>query len=109
MSVSCLRAQLGAHGGRRGWAAHARAVAVRTGPHSREAGRPGLGAAHRAPTHPPLALSLEICTFLLPHYFLPIGAVANAIKGLSWMAGGSTKSVFKVRGMRASACPAWLS
>ena len=40
---------------------------------------------------------LEICTFLLPHYFLPIGALANAIKGLSWMAGGSTKSVFKAR------------
>ena len=32
----------------------------------------------------------------MPAYFLPIGAVANAIKGLSWMAGGSTKSVFKV-------------
>ena len=46
--------------------------------------------------HPPLPCSLEICTFLLPAYFLPIGAVANAIKGLSWMAGGSTKSVFKV-------------
>ena len=45
----------------------------------------------------PSPRSLEICTFLLPHYFLPIGAVANAIKGLSWMAGGSTKSVFKVR------------
>ena len=33
----------------------------------------------------------------MPAYFLPIGAVANAIKGLSWMAGGSTKSVFKVK------------
>jgi uncharacterized membrane protein YgcG len=43
-----------------------------------------------------LAMGLEICTFLMPAYFLPIGAVANAIKGLSWMAGGSTKSVFKV-------------
>ncbi|KAL4428447.1 hypothetical protein ABPG75_002536 [Micractinium tetrahymenae] len=43
-----------------------------------------------------LAMGIEICTFLLPQYFLPMGAVANAIKGLSWMAGGSTKSVFKV-------------
>ena len=34
----------------------------------------------------------------MPAYFLPIGAAANAIKGLSWMAGGSTKSVFKVGG-----------
>ncbi|KAL4858920.1 Protein root UVB sensitive 1 [Chlorella vulgaris] len=43
-----------------------------------------------------LAMGLEICTFIVPAYFLPVGALANAIKGLSWMAGGSTKSVFKV-------------
>ena len=66
------------------------------------------GASHSASHHPcdkhtssckpwTLHCRLEICTFLVPHYFLPIGAVANAIKGLSWMAGGSTKSVFKVR------------
>ena len=48
-----------------------------------------------APACPLRSHRLEICTFLLPHYFLPIGALANAIKGLSWMAGGSTKSVFK--------------
>jgi hypothetical protein len=56
------------------------------------------------------ACRLEICTLLLPAYFLPLGALANAIKGLSWMAGGSTKSVFKVgrrAGVAALARAAW--
>jgi hypothetical protein len=39
---------------------------------------------------------LEIATFLLPHAFLPLGAAANAVKGLAWMAGGSSRSTFNV-------------
>ena len=39
---------------------------------------------------------LELSTFLLPHYFLPLGSLANALKGLAWMAGGSSRSAFNV-------------
>lgn len=43
-----------------------------------------------------LAMGLEIATVLAPQWFLPIGAVANAVKGLAWMAGGSSRSAFNV-------------
>jgi len=39
---------------------------------------------------------LEIATCVFPHLFLPIGAAANAVKGLAWMAGGSARSAFNV-------------
>ncbi len=39
---------------------------------------------------------LEIATILAPSAFLTLGSVANMIKGLSWMAGGSTRSVFNL-------------
>jgi hypothetical protein len=37
-----------------------------------------------------------MATALFPAQFLLLGAVANAIKGLAWMAGGSTRSAFNV-------------
>jgi hypothetical protein len=43
-----------------------------------------------------LAMALEISTALAPHWFLPLGATANAVKGLAWMAGGSSRSAFNV-------------
>jgi hypothetical protein len=43
-----------------------------------------------------LAMSLEIATALAPQWFLPLGATANAVKGLAWMAGGSSRSAFNV-------------
>eukprot|EP00877_Chromochloris_zofingiensis_P009142 jgi/Chrzof1/4481/Cz14g14240.t1 len=42
------------------------------------------------------ATGLEIATILVPNAFLVMGSVANMIKGLSWMAGGSTRSVFNL-------------
>jgi hypothetical protein len=63
---------------------------------------PNLGVVFRC--RPARRCRLEICTFLAPSYFLPVGALANAVKGLSWMAGGSTKSVFKVGRSRVSVC-----
>jgi Vitamin B6 photo-protection and homoeostasis len=43
-----------------------------------------------------IAMGLEIATFLAPQWFLPFGATANAVKGLAWMAGGSSRSAFNV-------------
>jgi hypothetical protein len=43
---------------------------------------------------------LEIATILVPHAFLVLGSCANMIKGLSWMAGGSTRSVFNLSFVR---------
>ena len=43
-----------------------------------------------------VAMGLEITTALAPLYFLPLGAAANAVKGLAWMAGGSSRSAFNV-------------
>ena len=43
-----------------------------------------------------LAMGLEIATALAPQWFLPLGATANAVKGLAWMAGGSSRSAFNV-------------
>lgn len=43
-----------------------------------------------------VAMALEITTFAFPHYFIALGALANAIKGLAWMAGGSSRSAFNV-------------
>lgn len=39
---------------------------------------------------------LEICSFLAPHHFLLMASAANAVKGLAWMAGGSSRSAFNV-------------
>jgi hypothetical protein len=36
----------------------------------------------------------------VPHAFLVLGSCANMIKGLSWMAGGSTRSVFNLSFVR---------
>lgn len=36
----------------------------------------------------------------MPHAFLVLGSCANMIKGLSWMAGGSTRSVFNLSFVR---------
>ena len=33
---------------------------------------------------------------MLAQYFLLIGALANSLKGLAWMASGSTRSVFNL-------------
>jgi hypothetical protein len=43
---------------------------------------------------------LEIATILVPQGFLVLGSCANMIKGLSWMAGGSTRSVFNLSFVR---------
>jgi len=43
-----------------------------------------------------VAMGLEIATALAPQWFLPLGATANAVKGLAWMAGGSSRSAFNV-------------
>ena len=45
-----------------------------------------------------MAMALEISTFFVAHgqWFLPLGAIANAVKGLAWMAGGSARSAFNV-------------
>lgn len=46
------------------------------------------------------ASGLEIATILYPQWFLVMGSCANMIKGLSWMAGGSTRSVFNLSFVR---------
>lgn len=46
------------------------------------------------------AAGLEIATILVPQAFLVLGSCANMIKGLSWMAGGSTRSVFNLSFVR---------
>ncbi|KAF6259213.1 vitamin B6 photo-protection and homoeostasis-domain-containing protein [Scenedesmus sp. NREL 46B-D3] len=46
------------------------------------------------------ATGLEIATILSPQSFLVMGSCANMIKGLSWMAGGSTRSVFNLSFVR---------
>ena len=43
---------------------------------------------------------LEISTIILPGAFLPLGSLANMLKGLSWMAAGSTRSVFNLSFVR---------
>jgi hypothetical protein len=43
-----------------------------------------------------IAMLLEISTLLMPGYFLPVASVANALKGLAWMSGGSSRSAFNV-------------
>jgi hypothetical protein len=43
---------------------------------------------------------LEIATIMVPQAFLVMGSCANMIKGLSWMAGGSTRSVFNLSFVR---------
>ncbi|KXZ46824.1 hypothetical protein GPECTOR_40g558 [Gonium pectorale] len=40
------------------------------------------------------AAALELTTVLMPHHFLAMGSLANTLKGLAWMAAGSTRSVF---------------
>lgn len=47
-----------------------------------------------------LLAGLEISTILMPQAFLVMGSCANMIKGLSWMAGGSTRSVFNLSFVR---------
>jgi len=42
------------------------------------------------------ATGMEIATIIVPQAFLMMGSCANMIKGLSWMAGGSTRSVFNL-------------
>eukprot|EP01134_Creolimax_fragrantissima_P008244 CFRG8244T1 len=39
---------------------------------------------------------LELLTFSAQHHFLFLASFANGIKGLAWMAGGSTRSAFNV-------------
>ncbi|GBF87876.1 hypothetical protein Rsub_00588 [Raphidocelis subcapitata] len=46
------------------------------------------------------ATGMEIATILAPNAFLVLGSCANMIKGLSWMAGGSTRSVFNLSFVR---------
>lgn len=43
-----------------------------------------------------IATALEMLTILSPEYFLVMGSVANCLKGLAWMANGSTRSVFNL-------------
>ncbi|GFR42027.1 hypothetical protein Agub_g2844 [Astrephomene gubernaculifera] len=40
------------------------------------------------------AAALELLTVLAPGHFLLMGSLANTLKGLAWMAAGSTRSVF---------------
>ena len=47
-------------------------------------------------------MALEMASFAAPHLFLPLGSAANAIKGLAWMCGGSTRSAFNVAFARAN-------
>ena len=42
------------------------------------------------------AVALELSTIIFPNYFLLLGSFANALKGLSWMCAGSTRSAFNV-------------
>lgn len=42
------------------------------------------------------AIATEIMTFLWPEYFLLMAAAANGVKGISWMAGGATRTAFHV-------------
>lgn len=51
-------------------------------------------------THSLTQPGLEIATILVPEAFLVLGSCANMIKGLSWMAGGSTRSVFNLSFVR---------
>lgn len=46
------------------------------------------------------ATGMEIATILVPNAFLVLGSCANMVKGLSWMAGGSTRSVFNLSFVR---------
>lgn len=39
---------------------------------------------------------MEIATFANPSLFVALGSAANALKGLAWMAGGSTRAAFNV-------------
>jgi hypothetical protein len=41
-----------------------------------------------------VAICLEVLTFSFPTHFLTLGAFANAMKGVAWMASSSTKAVF---------------
>ncbi|KAG1675383.1 hypothetical protein FOA52_012302 [Chlamydomonas sp. UWO 241] len=43
-----------------------------------------------------LATAIEMCTIVVPQHFLIMASVANCIKGLAWMANGSTRSVFNL-------------
>lgn len=43
-----------------------------------------------------VATLLEITTILFPTYFLLIASFSNTLKGLAWMAGGSSRSAFNV-------------
>lgn len=43
-----------------------------------------------------VACAAEIVTAWFPGYFLVLGSLANMLKGLSWMAGGSTRAAFNV-------------
>lgn len=44
-----------------------------------------------------VAVGMEIMTWSLPfHWFVPIAATANCLKGLAWMTGGSTRTAFHV-------------
>eukprot|EP00887_Chlorella_sp_A99_P004904 scaffold4.g4904.t1 len=54
-----------------------------------------------------LAVALEMSTFLAPHLFLPLASLANALKGLAWMAGGSSRSAFNVAFAGERAQQAW--
>ena len=47
-------------------------------------------------------MALEMATFAAPSLFLPLGSAANAVKGLAWMCGGSTRSAFNVGFARAN-------
>jgi len=42
------------------------------------------------------ATAIEMTTILCPEHFLVMGSCANCIKGLAWMANGSTRSVFNL-------------
>ena len=43
-----------------------------------------------------IAMGMELCTAVCPGYFLVIASTANALKGLTWMAAGSTRAAFNV-------------
>ncbi|KAL6753727.1 vitamin B6 photo-protection and homoeostasis-domain-containing protein [Haematococcus lacustris] len=43
-----------------------------------------------------LATLVEIITIMAPQWFLLLGSAANCLKGLAWMANGSTRSVFNL-------------
>jgi hypothetical protein len=43
-----------------------------------------------------VAMAMELCTAVFPGQFLAIASSANALKGLTWMAAGSTRAAFNV-------------